>query len=732
MNSGTIGGRSNPLDDQKLLESLLRTAKSSQSSLGRSMDDNLKYRKFGGSNAEIQPSAMSMNRRARERELEAQQQQQRAWGAATARALSIATLPTQAPSFTKAADDGVEAFGGTKLGGAGCTTLVGMVPTEDTVRCIEDNFELISSFRPYRYDAVSAARQAAARDTAAPHPDLLRQLEPTLNGVQPHELVDTTALPPELFERCRALTRLSSLATEEEERERERTTGAAGAADTAGRTGAHSGTYSFLAVNHRTKETTRLPGNRAAEVGQYHVRYSEVEPRVTHGYIAPKFPTKAEGEEGGAGGGGADDGSGERGPTALEYGRMQPALVYAPGENIKGSTVFLSVVPRGTASGTAAPDVMYWPYPDARSQARRVPNMVRMETEPTRRRRDPPVSGVPTGAYEVTTDITAGVRTAAVMGRTTGREAHWYGRPEDRSAGADDAFDVERALQVTRPVPKAAVLPPQCAPGTAPPGTAPPDTSVSVERNLAFPPTVMGDPRRIANTRSFAHVMTREERERARNVNAFGDGGGDEGYSPEYQLVEKRGRSALIRPGAPAHAPLHDPHPTELGEVPRLTLVKPSTQRAAHFGPGAERPDHLLPLHDLSYDAARGLRAIAPRVKGDPMVGSTVSRQQREARYNARGCGADKMYDPVDFPPRRPRSVPDFDTQVTKETQFTGHAIPSERYERKFPKAPGPGAYDLTFSQIERKEDIDYRRNQNENCDDEAKFAAKYGLALTR
>lgn len=55
-------------------------------------------------------------------------------------------------------------------------------------------------------------------------------------------------------------------------------------------------------------------------------------------------------------------------------------IKHKPGENVKGSSMFVSTTPRDTyqmESKDAQLDVMYWPYPDVRSNVHRTRQPVR-------------------------------------------------------------------------------------------------------------------------------------------------------------------------------------------------------------------------------------------------------------------------------------------------------------------------------------------------------------------
>lgn len=816
----------NALDDPNLLSTLVKSAKSAHSTLGRALDTTLSHQRFGG--AEMEPSALTMNRLERERQLRLQQDLQRACGdtslatrgsrtttsdriaAASGRAstvkaatagvssssstpaslaarsdsatthggLHIPPLPTMAPSMTAAADDGTESLGGTKIGGAdrGYVTLIGAVPTFATTRQIEDNYELISSFRAYRTDAQRVERQTALRDVSAPHPDLLEQLAPLLQqrdaSPQP-ALVDVETLPYSLRQAYAAQPQQRMLpgvtaptsddsgaqtVTEEDLDGEKKVVGSTTAvAESAPRGGTWSFTCQGRAAADRVKLLNYLPGQREPAVGQYYVRYGMVEPRVTGGYMAPQASAPAvavtaaqpsntderagedaaeerrpdtgatvDGDRVGGDGGSVfaqtmrdDAASVADGRHGTEHsgddgGAVQPHPTRPPGENVKGSSMFLSQVPRQASHGTAAPDVYYWPYPDVRSTVKHTPCFVQLDVPQTQRRREPLVTGVPASVYEVCDDIAANQPRIVTMNRSTGRETHWYGRVPPATNG--EPLDVDEALRATQPKARAAILPPRTSEGDGDAHNSekpPVDTSVSVERNLDFPRPLIGEEAQLTHVRDFGKVPSRAEREAWAQLGLTVAYQGDkdahslyqreeeeeEGYGAAEQ-TEPRSRSAIIHPSAPGHQDLHASSPTELGDVPSLALIKPRVGCLTDLGKGCARPEHMAPLHDLTYDTDRGYALTGGRVKGTPSIGRTVTRQQA-CRNQTAGCGAKVMYNPTDYLAPAVKSVPDFEKQITKEHEFRGHRVQSERYRRLFPAAPGPGHYTVNFSQVE-------------------------------
>ncbi|GET89589.1 hypothetical protein, conserved [Leishmania tarentolae] len=804
-------GNTSTLDDQRLLCRLIKSAKSAHSTLGRALDTTLSNQRFGG--AEMEPSALAMNWRERKRQMRLQQEMQaacdsihlRATGkqraqrdgvlgasatgtapsAAAASTLSAAgttvgstadqsrlfipALPTMAPSMTAAADDGTEALGGTKIGGAdrGYVTLIGAVPTYHTTRLIEDNYELISSFRAYRTDALRAEQQTAFRDVSAPHPDLLQQLAPLVQQEQggqtgPHHLlVDQETLPYHLRQRytqarasqSAAGARIDEASDGGEHAAAHSSGSPPQAAGTATMTAGAKGTWAFTCQGRPTitgepysgpvvgagdnggKESYRRRpiGHRKACLGQYHVRYTVVEPRVVGGYVAPHAPLvgKQQQDDEKA----RQDGASEEafhhantmGDDGSSVGHVREDLLMTMsghgshnvgadasarrggnthGRNIKGSSMFISESPRQMSHGTAAPDVFYWPYPDVRSTVKRVPCHVHLYNPTTHRRREPLVSGVPASVYEVCGDIAANQPRTVTMDRTTGRDMHWYRRAPPKALG--EPLDVDEALRATRPKERAATLPPRVHtsdsikdPSRA---LADVDTSVSVERNLAYPPSFIGGAAQLDYTRDFRKVLSREQRE-ALAMRHIGSGAGN-GVLPgeaegACEWTQRRSHSVVIHPRAPGHQPLHAPNATELGNVPSLALTKPRQGCTTDLGKGKARPTNLLPLHDLTYDPDPGYVLTGPRVKGTPSISRTVTRQQERLRTAEKGCGAAVMYDLTDYLTPRVKSVPDFEKQITKEREFRGHRVQSERYLRLFSSAPGPGHYTVNYKLVE-------------------------------
>ncbi|KAG5502004.1 hypothetical protein JKF63_04275 [Porcisia hertigi] len=801
------------LDDAALLRKLIKSAKSAHSTLGRALDTNLSHQRFGG--AEMEPSALTISWRERKRQVRLQSEMQdlcdevhlratrtqkqlrdgiplAASATVTARCatatptppetntvvnntadtsqLFIPALPTMAPSMTAAADDGTEALGGTKIGGddRGYVTLISAVPTYNTTRLIEDNYELISSFRAYRTDALKTEQQTALRDVSAPHPDLLQQLAPLVHqeqgveGAQQHLLVDQETLPYHLRQRYArgrasqlmpvAQTDVPAGAAGEGEKAAEHNPESPPLADGSksmatasrgtwpftcqGRPDIMGAQYSGRADEAGGKSSTapscrRRIGHRKPCIGQYHMRYTVVEPRVLGGYVEPQAPVRHREPK--------DTASTCRNLSVEEFTTHTQCIATddAPslsqtqrtdrntctlhssdavaatrrcgsthGQNTKGSSMFISESPRQMKHGTAAPDVFYWPYPDVRSTSARVHCFVQLDHPVTQRRRELLVSGVPASVYNVCGDISANQPRTVVMEQTTGRDTHWYG--PKATCSPCEPLDVDGALRATRPKEKAATLPPgthgsgaktdpACAQSVV-------DTSVSIERNLAYPQSSIGDPAQLAHIRDFGKVLTREqwEAQATRNTGRSAGNGVLAEYAEEAsEWTQRRSPSAVIHPSAPGHQLLHSPNATELGNIPSLVLTKPRSGCMTDLGKGKPRPTHLLPLHDLTYNAEPGYILTGPRVKGTPSIGRSVTRQQVRTRAAKEGCGAPVMYNPTNYLNPHPKSVPDFEKQITKEYEFRGHRVQSERYRRLFPSAPGPGHYTVNYSQVE-------------------------------
>lgn len=543
------------------------------------------------------------------------------------------------------------------------------------------------------------------REKAAPHPDLLRQLRPTLQGVSPSTLIDVGSLPLYIFE------------TEDQRQHADDSLGdgEGDGNDVESLVGVHhpkhippEGTYPFTNLG-RGGQRRRLPGQRQPVLGQYHPVFKVVEKRVTHGYVQPTATTKrrepkeAEKPE-------AEDETMMDTTNNMNTNRAESVMMESVGappsqdwsgtehEHRKtGSWMFASETQRKAERTSAAPDVCYWPYPDVRSTTKRSICQVSFEKATFHRRRDLQVSGVPAGVYNVTKDLGEGVRDLAMMSTKTGRENHWIGKKDLRVQAASDNLRVDQALEATRPHVRETLLPPQLNPAVEAErrdAAGKVDNTVSIERDLSFPQSNIGIPEKLNHVRSFEKMVSRDGLPQRMPEGLQLD------YAVNPDLGRRRTRSAKIHRRAPGHGALHNPHPNEIGEIPNLKWTKPNHGRSTEFGAGSSRPDHLLPLRDLTYHVEPAYPHVEPRVRGNPMIGTTINRNQREKVTSTKSCGAEVMYDNLDMKDKV-KLVPKFEKQITKETQFCGHRIPSERWERNNPKAPGPGYYDVQYTLVE-------------------------------
>lgn len=697
-----------PIDNKNLINDLWKSAKPSYSVLGRSLDYSTENAADKGDAPSVASFGAALNRKERERLLKRQAAQQKEWGVASETPhLLIPTLPTMAPSFTKAADEGVEALGGTKMGRPGYVSLISLVPTAQTVKCIEDDFELISSFRPYQHDARRAAKEAAVRENAAPHPDLLSQLRPIFQGVSPSALIDVGALPLHIFEdgkKCGNNGESDIAIKDNDGKESNKEASHPQSMPS-------KGTYPFVNQG-RGVVRPRLPGHRTPVLGQYHPRFKVAEPRVTHGYISPQAsvqPRKAEQKEEQE----VPNLGTELLPEAsLHFAEslMGESLARSLGDYDEksdrqaetGSWMFTSKSQRQVERVSAAPDKMYWPFPDVRSTTKRVVCPVSFKVKTSHRRRDLQVSGVPAGVYNVTKDMGDGVHDLVMMATTTGRENHWYGKKDAAAvqAASNDLLQVDSALAAIRPHVMETKLPPRIEESTSSARDSQHEkgkvlaATVSIEKDPNFPKSYVGAGEKLHQVRSFEKMVSSEGLPHPKPLGLHLD------YIVNYDLEKPRKKSVHIHPRAPGHGSLHQPHPTELGEIPNLKWVRPNHDRTTEFGAGSARPSHLLPLKDLTYHVEPGYPYVEPRVRGNPMIGTTINRAQREKIFSSKPNGAEVMYDNLDLKDKV-KKVPRFEKQITKETQFCGHNIQSERWQRNNPRAPGPGYYDVKYTLVE-------------------------------
>ncbi|KEG09861.1 hypothetical protein DQ04_04521020 [Trypanosoma grayi] len=626
-----------------------------------------------------------------------------------------------APSFTRTADEGSTELGGVKIGGAGYNTIVGMIPTVDTVRLIADDDELISSFRPYRIDALRAARAAEATEESAPHPDDARYLEPTLCTLAANRLIDAGAIPDDVAQEYWPTASTFGVAAmgEGDIAASLLSTGPAEgllhAASTLPRGDVPTGTSSFL-MTPRFRERRSLPGVRQPELGHYHQRYTQVEPRVVGGYIAPRESAAPKGRASpmlsdqivtvevvpepqpsqpsvGALMAESSRGCGfstvaYRSATMAGASSSQPHAASPP--PVKGSSMFVSKTVRiPLATCSAAKDLAYYPYADVRSTVKRSRCPVKFDVTLTQRRHDGVSTTAVVGMYDFAGDIAENPHRVVCMDRDTGRAGDWRNKPPAPQSQAD-FVDVGTALKMVRPRTRSVTMAPRISEDDdAQKRAKAPDNTVSIERDLNFPRSI------------FDHCEARRVRQFATMAGRSSSAPMTSHEAPdnvEMTLVTKRTPCPFIHPTAPGHVPLHRPNTTEIGDVPNLKWTKPTTERTTDFGIVSSTPPTQLPMRDLWYDTSK--RALVePRLTGNPMIETQVSREKRAKIFTTTGCGAHAVYN-TDIP-QHGKSVPLFEKQITKETQFCGHRLQSERWQRKNPKAPGPGHYTVSYRLVE-------------------------------
>ncbi|ORC92826.1 uncharacterized protein TM35_000021520 [Trypanosoma theileri] len=732
------------VDDPKTLRRIMAAAQPSQSHVGRMMDASRAHaHMITGSPLKTYSAA----RKERDRMLLLQREQQAAWDVAAQRKLLLPELRTLAPSFTKTADEGHRDLGGTKIGGAGYNTIVGMIPTIETIKQIADDDELISSFRPYRIDALRAARLAEAAKESAPHPDDTRQLEPTLCALAANRLIDVAAIPDDVARdhwtaaSVFAATNImdETMVTTQPSTQPAETICPLSARSlhlddgTSEKQSPPTGTSSFL-TTERFKTPRKLPGVRQPDIGFYHVRYTQVEPRVVGGYMearesAAPQKSRASSTE--------NEKSVERdtdsqktpphGATMVMEGTKDnnfmattfkslsatrgavpipdtAAPTPAPESStprkttpgVQGSSMFLSKTPRSLPSTcSAAKDLDYFPYADVRSTVKRTPCPVKFDVTLNERRHECMSSNATVGMYNLAGDISQHPHRVVCMDRESSRAAHWLNKPPPYQQ-SPEFVSVDDALNLVRPRTRVVWMAPQVSLDEQQRQQQQsiqkaPNTTVSIECDPNFPRRLF-DHCEAKKIPRFATMMGRPITTLQRVPEAP--------MEVELKHVEKSIPAVSIHPTAPGHAPLHNPHPTEIGEIPNLKWVKPRRDRTTDFGnPYSTLPPPTLPrAHDLSYDTSK--RALVePRLTGNPMMETQVSREKRAKIFATSGCGAPVVYDVNQQQPSK--LVPVFEKQITKETQFCGHRLQSERWQRKNPRAPGPGHYDVSYRLVE-------------------------------
>ncbi|KAH9577704.1 hypothetical protein LSM04_000146 [Trypanosoma melophagium] len=730
------------VDDPKTLHRIMAAAQPSQSHLGRMMDASRAHAHMLTGATKTYSAA----RKERDRILLLQREQQAAWDVAAQRRLLLPELRTLAPSFTKTADEGHTDLGGTKIGGAGYNTIIGMVPTMETIKHIADDDELISSFRLYRIDALRAARLAEAAKESALHPDDTRHLEPTLCALSANRLIDVAAIPDDVAREhwttasVFAATNLVDdnvfaiqPSTQAVETIRPPSARSLHRDDDKAKLSPPTGTSSFL-TTERFKSPRKLPGVRQPDIGFYHLRYTQVEPRVVGGYMAAgesAAPQKRTTESGNGKSVEVDTDS-QKTPShaatmALETARELAFMATATNRSVtptgglpvaggvakttaaqesntqkitspgvQGSSMFLSKTLRSLPSTcTAAKDLEYFPYADVRSTVKRTRCPVKFDVTLTERRHECLASSAAIGMYNLAGDISQHPHRVVCMDRESSRAAHWLNKPPPYQQ-APEYVSVDNALNLVRPRARVVWMAPQVSLDEQQRQQQQsvqkaPNTTVSIECDPNFPRSLF-DNCEAKKIPRFATMVGRPITTPQRVPEAP--------MEVELKHVEKRIPAVSIHPTAPGHAPLHNPNPTEIGEVPNLKWVKPRRDRTTEFGKAdSTLPPPTLPrAHDLSYDTSK--RALVdPRLKGNPMMETQVSREQRAKIFATNGCGAPVVYDVNQQ--QQSKLVPVFEKQITKETQFCGHRLQSERWQRKNPRAPGPGHYDVSYSLVE-------------------------------
>ncbi|RNF08351.1 uncharacterized protein Tco025E_07200 [Trypanosoma conorhini] len=704
------------MDDPTTLRRIMSAAKPYQSHVGRMMDASQAHAHLF---TNTESKSQSVAKKERDRQLKLQREYQAAWEVAANRSLQLPALRTMAPSFTKTADEGCTDMGGTVIGGAGYNTIVAMVPTVDTVRRIADSDELISSFRPYRIDALRAARQAAAAEDSAPHPDDERHLEPTLRTLAAGHLMDVRAIPDDVVQEnwatASAFAAASVLAEGEAPLPAHSVSPAEALLPTrvgSPRRAPPKGTSSFL-TTRRFKSPSRIPGVRQPDIGHYHQRYTQVEPRVVGGYMSPREsaapqtrphhedvsePVESLAETQApmtAATLTVAEGTKTLMASTLAYREQHAATLGASRTRtrlppvVRGSHMFVSKTQRSkSAFCSPAKDLDYYPYADVRSTVRRPRCPVKFDVHLNGRRHECVTTSATVGMYDLATDISIYPHRVVCMDRDTGRAGHWRNKPPAYQS-APEFVDVEEALKLVRPRTRVVTMAPQVPEAEQEERQKAPDTTVSIERDLNFPRSI------------FDHCEGKRVRQFATMVGRSASAPLQVHEAPEtveFTQVTPRTPCAIIHPTAPGHAPLHRPNPTEIGDVPNLRWVKPRTERTMDFGVVATASPSQLPTRDLWYDTSK--RALVePRVTGNPMIETQVSREKRAKIFSRAGCGAHAVYN-IDLP-QKGKSVPVFEKQITKETQFCGHRLQSERWLRKYPRAPGPGHYNVSYRLVE-------------------------------
>nr|CCC92653.1 unnamed protein product [Trypanosoma congolense IL3000] len=452
------------VDDPQTLYRLVSSAQPSLSRVGCAIDTSDAFFRRAGISRKIQ----SVGKQERERLVQLQRECQKAWDVAAECRLILPELRTMAPSCTKAANDGNNELGGTIIEGVGYNTIVDMIPTAETIQHIEENDELISSFRPYLIDALRAERSAKKTSEDAPHPDDTRQLETTLVTFPGNRLIDFEAVNVEAAE-CQqwaAGSTFTAAIIPEDQLVTFPMGPKAAAHSTRGkslRSGLRSATPTFRRAQ-RFHDGNLLPGVRHPELGHYHLRFSQVEPRVVGGYIArqrpptPETPVVEETFQ--------DIKKVVENPTSSIHGAESvkdftvsvtcraPENVYIMRERLPppkaGSWVFRSKALRSDAgTQSAAKDLEYFPYADVRSTVKRSRCPATFAYTVTERRREAVAAAATVGMYDIVGDIAQNPHRIVCMDRESTREKHWLNKAPPHTMAPDFA-DVDKAVRAVK------------------------------------------------------------------------------------------------------------------------------------------------------------------------------------------------------------------------------------------------------------------------------------------
>nr|CCC50223.1 conserved hypothetical protein [Trypanosoma vivax Y486] len=642
------------VDDPHVLKCIMDTAQPTPATFGSATDACA-----SAWSSALNGVAQSIAKKERNRLVQLQLEHQSSWDVAAERKLVLPELRTVAPSCTKAADAGSKNYGGTIIECVGYNTIVGVIPTAEIINHIEDNDELCSSFRPYRIDASQAERLASKTTESAPHPDDARRLEPTLISLRASKLVDGEAIPKEIIGEQWAMTSLFAVDVMTEGEllpSIPRTTPGQQLSAKALKNNVETGTSSFVGTQ-RFKERRQLPGVRHPELGHYHLRFTQVEPRVVGGYITPQqeyVPRKEPPK---------DPSTVSVSHETMEKVVASQSVVMGMAESVRdfgysvtvrpktnnivvrprappstqGSYMFVSKTPRMPQPNvSSAKDIDYFPYPDVRSTVKRSRCPARFDRTFTERRREAVAAAAAVGMYNVVGDISKDARRTVSMSRRSDRDKHWMSSTQPYTS-VPDFVDVDRAIKAVRPRVREVRLAAKLSEEESKMRESmkkSEDTTVSIEREQNYPRSIF-DKCDAPRVRQFDKMMGRSSSVPAKLI--------EPPENVNLALVTKRAPVVHINPSAPGHVPLHHPHPTEIGEVPNWKWVRPKTDRAANINT-ASLPPALCPvIHDLCYDTSK--RALVePRVVGDPMIEVRVSRDKRAKLFNTAGCGAHVVY----------------------------------------------------------------------------------------